>query len=698
MVIDKNQSLYFEDESIDLKAYFFKLLRFWYVFPFTIIISLIISFFIVKTTTPIYKVGSKLLVKDEQTLMDPNVILQNASNPFSMGDYKIRNEIEILNSYNLVKRTVSELDFSVSYFLKDNFRFIELYKRTPFIVEYDSSHVQPINIDIFLEKLEEEKYHIWSSGENVGFYLFNDDKTEFLKTEFEINDTIAEGEIFKNDLIKFRIFEKSDIKFDEVYKFRFRSLESIIGEFRNLNIENIKYSSVIKLEYNGPNIGKSIDYLNRFIDVYLNRGVEKKNLVAINTIDFINSQIYDIADSLESAERRLEKYRSAQKVMNIDFQSQQAYQNLENLQNQKAELILRQKYYTYLEDYLTKSQDFQDLIAPSSMGINDHLLNNLIVELTKLYAEKVDVMINSKKDNPYLDGIKAKIENQKNTLIENILNSIDRAKISLNDINERIEKLTLEVQSLPETQRKLFTYEREFQLQDALYTYLLRKKSEMQISKASNFPENEVIDYPKLVQRSPVSPNKRLIYLVGLILGFGFPVVVILLFDYFNDKISDLSDVEKIADNPILGNIIHSKEKGTLVVHNYPNSIISESFRSLRTNFQYVLGDIKNPVIMITSSIMGEGKSFTALNLATSFALYEKKVLLLSFDLRKPTISKNMDLKSEHGLSSFLSGSCNLDDIINETKIPNLKCQEYIHKLSIIYYFCGNVILDKQSI
>jgi tyrosine-protein kinase Etk/Wzc len=188
----------------------------------------------------------------------------------------------------------------------------------------------------------------------------------------------------------------------------------------------------------------------------------------------------------------------------------------------------------------------------------------------------------------------------------------------------------------------------------------------MQIAKASNLPENEVIDYPKLEQRTPVSPNKKVVFLIGLILGFG------LLYDYFNDRIVDLSDIEKIVDAPIIGNIIHNKENTTFVVHESPNSIISESFRSLRTNFQYVLGEIKSPIIMITSTMMEEGKSFISINLATSFALYNKKVLLLSFDLRRPTVSKLFDLNKKEGLSNYLSGSCEIKDILNETAIPNL--------------------------
>jgi len=669
----ENEKLFIEEEQIDLKAYLFKLLRFWYVFPVTIIISLLISFFYIKTKTPVYRIGSTILIKDENSLMDPNAILQNAVSPFSsMTEYKLKNEIEILKSNQLTNRTLKALDFSVSYYIKDRYRLIELYNSSPFSIKYDSSHVQPVNIDIYLEKLNDETFHIWASNENVELYLFRTDEGNKIVSDFVINDTINLNKYVENGYYKFKLKELTELELDKKYIFKFRSRASLIEEFKNTEIEDIKYSSIIKISYNTTNIEKSIDYLNKLIDVYLNRGVEKKNKIAINTIDFINSQINDIADSLKTAEKRLEEYQSAQKVMNIDFQSQQAYQNLENLQNQKAELILRQKYYTYLQNYLTKNAEIQDLIAPSSMGIDDQLLNGLIVELTNLYSEKVDIMVNSKKDNPYLESIKIKIDNQKNTLLENVLNSIDRAKISLNDINDRIDKLTLEVQMLPETQRKLFNYEREFQLQDALYTFLLRKRSEMQIAKASNLPENEIIDYPHPVQNTPVFPNKKTIFLIGFILGIGLPVASILLYDYFNDKIIDLADVEKICDYPILGNIVHINDNDPFVVHNLPNSIISESFRTLRTNFQYVFDDIQSPVIMITSTMMEEGKSFVSINLASSFALYKKKVLLLSFDLRRPTVSKIFGLNKEEGLSNYLSGNCEIKDIIFKTKIPNL--------------------------
>ena len=663
----------YDEEPIDIKAYFFKLLRFWYIFPITLAISLLISVIVIKKAPPIYKVNATLLINDEQSLMDPNAILQNTVIPFSSTiDYKIRNQIEILNSYHLNQRVIKNLNFSVSYYRDDRFKTTELYNNSPFVIRYDPGHVQPVGVVFNIRKIDDERIYLWAEAEKAGLYLFDEDIVIDKLQDFQINDTINIGRMYVSNHYKFMIEEITDIEKELTYKFQFRSLESLVAEFQSKSIENIKTSSLLQITYEGQNIKKSIDFLNELIEVYLKRGVEKKNKIALNTINFINSQIYDIADTLESAEKRLENFRSSQKVMNIDFHAQRAYENLENLQNQKAELLLKQKYYDYLHDYLSESKDFHDIIAPSSMGINDQLLNTFIVELTRLYAEKIEITVNTKKDNPYLESIKLKIENQKNTLHENVISSSERAKISVNDIDDRINKLTGEVQLLPATQRRLFAYEREFQLQDALYTFLLRKKSEMQIAKASNLPVNEVINYASLQPKFPISPKKELMLFIGIIIGLGVPAALILLYYYFNDKIIELNDVEKLTDFPIIGNILHNKESSSLVVHEYPRTVMAESFRSLRANFHYTLGELNNPVILVTSSIMGEGKSFVSVNLATSFALYEKKVLLVSFDLRRPTISKVLNQNNKAGLSSYLWGGCDLNDIIKETEVPNL--------------------------
>ncbi|MDA3781282.1 MAG: polysaccharide biosynthesis tyrosine autokinase, partial [Bacteroidales bacterium] len=580
-----------------------------------------------------------------------------------------------LTSFKLTERDLEKLNFDISYFQVGKLVDIEVYKSAPFIIDFNRSHIQALT-KIYVDFIDSNKIYVSSETNEV--FLYNYSNNNFTKkvNDFVINDTISFNEIFENEYLSFKILKNHDFlsrtKNNNNYAFTFRSFESQVREFHSFEIKNIEYSSVINLILDGVNINKAKDFLRVLSSEYLLRGVEKENQVAVNTIEFINNQLTDISTSLKESEHKLETYRSTEKVMNIDFQSQQVYNKLENLQNKKAELLLKLKYYKYLEQYLNENQNYKDIIAPSAMGIEDQLLNKLLSELSNMYTEKIELLTNSKKDNPFLEGLKLKINNQKKTLIENVASYINQANISLDDINKRIENISERVRLLPETQRKLFNYEREFQLNDAIYTFLLKKRSEMQIAKASNLPKHEMLDEPRLVGVGQISPNKKMIFIIAFILGLGIPIGIIIILDYFNDKIDSIDKIEKLSDFPIIGNILRSKENSELVIRDNPNSLIAEAFRNLRTNFQYFTKRENSQTVLVTSSMAGEGKSFVTMNLASSFALFGKKVLLLSFDLRRPVTENALGLKTKMGLSTYLSANCDYDDIIQKTNTENL--------------------------
>ncbi len=675
--MEYNNSDIYQEESIDLRAYFYKLLNYWYLFPITLVISFVIAFVYVKKTTPIYRVSNTILIKDEGSLMDPNAILQN--NAFSLKsaftEYKIQNQIQILESFKLTERVLQKLNFDISYYKVGKLVDIEIYKSTPFIIVFNRNHVQAL-AKVYVDFIDSSKIYIHSNADEI--YLYNYSNNTFVNKvyDFAINDTVSFNEVLENEYFSFRILKNDNflnrIKKNNNYAFAFKSFESQVREFHSFEINNIEYSSVVNLVLDGVNINKSKDFLRVLSCEYLLRGVEKENQVAVNTIEFINNQLTDISDSLKKSEEKLKTYRSEEKVMNIDFQSQQAYNKLENLQNNKAELILKLKYYKYLEQYLNKNKNYKDLIAPSAMGVSDPLLNNLLSELTNLYSEKIELLANSKKDNPYLEGLKLKINNQKKTLIENVSSYINQANISLDDINNRLNKISEKVRLLPETQRKLFNYEREFQLNDAIYTFLLKKRSEMQIAKASNIPKHEILDEPRIVGLGMISPNKKMCFIIAFILGLGIPIGIIIIIDYFNDKVDSIDKIEKLSDFPIIGNILRNKENSKLVVRDFPNSIIAETFRNLRTNFQYFGKNKNSQVVLITSAMAGEGKSFITLNLASSFALFNKKLVILSFDLRRPVTDNALNIDGKIGLSTYLSENCNYVDIVQQTNTKNL--------------------------
>jgi hypothetical protein len=308
--------------------------------------------------------------------------------------------------------------------------------------------------------------------------------------------------------------------------------------------------------------------------------------------------------------------------MDLDFQATQVFEQLKDYENEKARLDIKALYYKTLQQYILQNKDLENvLIIPTTMGIDDPLLTKLTSELSGYYAEREEMLYYSKPGNPMIEAIERKIELTESTLLENINNIIKTSNLTVRDINRRIKVLEEKISQLPATQRQLLGIERKFRLSDAMYNYLQQKRSEAQITKASNEPDNEIIDIARGSGGSPVFPKKSLNYMISLILGLVLPVVYILGKDYFNDKIVERKDVENITKYPIIGHIIHSNRDTQAVVAESPKSSISESFRSIRTNIQFLSKGKDKQIVLFTSDMVSAGKTFCAINLASIFAL-----------------------------------------------------------------------------
>lgn len=661
------------EEGIDIKGIIYKFLGRWYLFVLCLLLALGCAYYIAKSTQSIYQVSTSILLKGTQSMLDQQFSsdLLNYSSRVS-----IPTEIGIIKSYDVAERTLEKLNFSVGYYEKTRFNEIELYNASPFTVVQDTATSQPVYLPFHLRILSPTEFEIKAKGEELYTYNFQTDKfTGYIPTL----DIAQKGKFYNKITIKdfsFYVIPKKGVNI-ESYKnqdfiFRFFDKEYLINTFRQISVSSDKTSYIVTISIEGTNVQKLADYLNPLTKVYLERGLERKNQIAVNTIKFIDSQLTDVSDSLNYSETKLQNYRAVNNVMNMDFQAQQVITSLENLKNRRAEIVVKSKYYDYLKKYLNENNDGSALVAPSALGIEDPVLGNMISELIKLYNDRSEILYNSKKDNPYSNSIELRIKNMKRSMLENLENLTNATNISLQDIDNRINQASARVNKLPETQRQLFGYERKFKLNDAIYTYLLTKRSEMEITKASFVPENEVIDAARPNQYLQVAPNTRKIYLWAFILGLGVPALFILLKDYLNDKIQFSEDIEKITEFPILGHILRSKNKSRTIAADQPMSLTSESIRAIRTNFQYIANEKAKHVVLVTSSMMNEGKSFVCLNLALSFASNNKKCIILSFDLRKPKISEYIGIDYDSGISTYLSTDISLDEIIIPTRYPNL--------------------------
>ena len=661
------------EDSIDIKAFLFKCLRQWYYFGAFLGVAFLIAILFNKFTSPVYKVTNYVLVSDKEDPLDPQNFIGTSlyGNP-----YTLQNEIGLLQSKSLTERALRELNFYISYYRKERFFAADLYNQSPFLVVADTLFDQPLGVKFDVTFASDTLMIVRAAGKAITSYNYSTNTSTRLIAAFEYADTVSFGEVCGNQFCRFRIipnFERmGQIKEHRKYSFEFNSLRQLISRFRVSEIEATKSSSILQVSVKCSNVSQGVDYLNKLTDIFLDKGIERDDRIAVSTIAFINNQLEGITDSLRYSEDKLQHFRATRGVANIDFQAQQTYQQMESLQDQKAELIVKSKYYSYLREYLLKNNRVDDLIAPSSMDISDPLLNNLIIELTRVYTERSEMSFNTIKDNPYLNSLESKIADIKAKLLENIDNIIHTSDISLKEIDIRIATIESAISKLPGSQRELLVIERKFKLNDAIYTYLLTKRSEIQISKASNIPSNEILDRASADDYIKVSPNPRMNYIVALLLGLLLPAAIVYLLDVFRNKIADKNDIQSITDIPIIGHIIHNTHKTGMVVAENTNSLIAESFRSLRTNFQFFNNAEGKYIVLITSIIKGEGKSFTSVNLGTVFAQNQKKVIVIDFDLRKAKIKQYLGIEADDGLSRYLSNNSPLEDVIFSSGIENL--------------------------
>jgi tyrosine-protein kinase Etk/Wzc len=380
------------------------------------------------------------------------------------------------------------------------------------------------------------------------------------------------------------------------------------------------------------------------------------------------TQLDTISKSLDIAESDLQVFRSENKVMNLSFQAEQIFEQLQVLENQKLQLDMQTQYYQYLLNYIEENQDVESILAPSAMGVQDPLLNQLILEINQLSVEKSS-MTNIKKGADFgpIQQLEAQVRNAKNNIYENALNLVESSKISIREINKRIKKLTANIDNLPETERQLFGIQRKFELNDNLYTFLLERRAESQIAKASNTSSNEIIDFALTSNNGlPIKPKSMINYIIALMLGFIFPAVILALREFFNMKVDSPEVVKKLTNKPIIGYIPNSGENPDMSISDDPNSSWAEAFRIVRAKLQFTIKDTKNPVVLVTSSVPSEGKSFIAINIASVNAIAGKKTVLVGFDLRRPQIAQRFHLDKNKGVSNYLIGELTLDEIIQK--------------------------------
>jgi tyrosine-protein kinase Etk/Wzc len=647
-----------ETKKNDLQVFLPLILKSWYWFVITLVIALFFVRFYIDHTMPFYRTSASILINEtgERSFVDNSEILQGLGLPGGMRN--VQNQVMILSSIALTENTLKELPFEVEYYFRTIRTTLPIYPETPVMVISDADLPLPKDTEFYIEFLGNNKINI----------VCESDYYPFRKTSAFGEDIAVPGGSFR---LECGNEEWVKLNQDRTLYFTIHSRRNLVNYFvHRINIELVsRDGTVLRVSMIGTNPEKDVDFLNKHLEGFQAISLNKKNAEANRRIQFIDDQLIGVSDSLSITESRLQQFRSSHRVMDLSAQGQSIIGQVTLLENERARLNLEANYYDYLADYLAKDASGEIPIVPITMGITDPGLTRIVEELAGLQGQMA--ITGAGERNPLQRNLEQRVRTAKSALRET-LNGLKRANsLARSENQEQVNKANAQASALPVTERQLLGIERKFRLNDELYTFLLETRAEQEMQKASNRADSEIIDPADARFSTVVSPNRTRLMLMAVFAGFAIPLSLIFLSFLFNNKLKE-EDIREMTDIPVVGNIPHNPEKISTVVFDNPNSVIAESFRLLRSRMQFFTKEEKSPVILVTSSMPGDGKTFSSINLASVYSLLNKKTVLVGFDLRKPMIYHDFDLTNEKGVSTWLIGKDKIQDIIQMTRFENL--------------------------
>lgn len=656
---DSKQLLATSANSIDVKRIVYHAVTKWYLVVLSLLVCLSVAYYKNRYTQKIYPVSASIIVKEkEETNGGAELLYKNAL----VDQYRnYLNEPYILRSYPLVARAAEELQFTTSFFLEGRVITTEIYNGIPVKVTTLKTLPKAGNRYYFLI-LNDNQFSIRRADSN--------DKKEGAVFSFGQSFTFDKRELLISREPERSIQDNLNITYVMVLRTPLQVAAEYVGK---LNVKWAeKGAGVMNINLVGSNPEKEIDFINSLIRNYQSYDLEKKNQTADRTVTFIKGQLLSISDSLKLFERQLESFKKTNRTTgDLGADGQRLYGKVEGLELQKTELLIKANYFSYLKKYIAESKNLDQIILPSAIGVNDPILSGLINTMINLQLELKLYLDKEKPVNPLVTNRMNRLTELKRDVLESVEGLRSTDKIKLDFINNQIREVDKQIGYLPLAQRQLISIQRNYSLLENLYVYLMQKKAEAEISKAANVSDLVTVN-PPMLAGGAIVPKTGQNLMVAVILGLFIPLLIFVFLEYLNTRVQSKEDIEKFTTIPFIGGIGHKKGEVNLEVLNSPKSVIAESFRALRSNLNYFLGKREKAVFLITSSISGEGKTFTSINLASVFSLSEKRTLIVGADMRKPKLFKDFDASNDVGLSSYLAGIADFETVVQKTKYKDL--------------------------
>lgn len=664
-----NNSNTVSEDEIDIKEIFRIISKYKISIIFITSIALLSAFYIIYFKTPKYSANSLIEIKStiKKNIQKDDFIGDTFSN---LSAEKVDKEIEILKTFHVNNMALNKVYYGIQYYKSEAYKKIEIFEDIPIIIN-----------DLNVTNNKIIGTHIKLIPEKNGFYLEIENSyiDVMLNTLFDKKiHTLDKNVLYpyakkiKTPYFSCNIQKKSNLKEPIYFIIRGDNRQLYEAIKNNLDVtQTNEFAPLIEIVYEDTNSKRAAMYVNALVDSFILQSVTEKTKSSSRIIDFINSQLLSIKKELKNNEDKLEAYRIKNRAVQPVMQGQVYIQQLTNLDLEISKNELRDKLISDLIKFSGKKQNLVS-IAPALKELDDDPTLNLVTSLQEAQIEMEGLRSKYSRNHPDILSLNNRIKNIKQKIIFN-LKKLKSNMRSRNDNLRRLKELyDTKLKSIPTHERKLLNLKRDHEVSSGIYKYLLQKKAESEMANVAILSDYRVIDRA-FSNDTPIGAKPIAILLAALLIGLTLGVIQGLLRNYMNDSIMSKSDIEKETNVPIYASLPKLKQKNIkLEVLNKPKSPFSEAYRSLRTNLQFAEKHENGNVVLITSTIMGEGKSTTTANTAAVFQIAGYKSIVINLDMRKPTLHTYFDVDMTYGMSTYLSGKNSIDEIILPTEYENL--------------------------
>jgi tyrosine-protein kinase Etk/Wzc len=653
--LEHSQPMSFEQPSAGFSVA--RYLRYWYLFAIGLLLAIAGAFLYLRYSIPMYSISSMILVKDKRdnSQQPKNEQFDYENNESSAKN--LDNEIIMLKSVSLMQRVLAELTLNTSYYVKGKVRTQEVYQGT-------------LPFKLIISQLDSTAF-----GKSITISL-KDNNSFTLEEGEQAATTHNFGQLIRRPYGQFTVVSTpspSANKTNKPFIIKFQDLRKVAIDYtKKLSVTVVnKQASILSLTLTDEVPEKGKEIINKLVEVYNKEAVEDKNAIASNTISFIDERLKYLSTELTGVEKGVESFRQKYDVADVRSQISQSLADVSEYNKQAADYGIQLAALESISEYIS-NKAYQDQLVPSTLTVQSVTLSGLITKFNELQLERERQLRTNQSSNPIVESLSEQLTNLRTNILANIASTKNNVLAAQRSLQAKSGQSGSKIQRVPTIERGLEEIKRQQELKRSLYLYLLQKREEAALSLAANVSSARIID-PAIAGDNPVSPQKPAVVVLALMLGLGLPFAFVYITGMMDDKVQSLKEVSWATGTPILGELVHNKTKENVVIGKGNRSAIAEMFRLIRTNFQFATDGRPNKVILVTSSMSGEGKSFFSLNLGASLVLAGKSVVVVNLDLRKRDLISD-GASGGIGISNYLlSENISVNDVVYpSTEVPGL--------------------------